>query len=72
VADGKVLTKYAARLDGRDVYIIRSQSVLDPAVQSLSGRSRSRSRSPADHAHGDVADAGPGVEPGAQCPARWV
>jgi hypothetical protein len=35
VADGKVLTRYAVQLDGKNVYIIRTQSFLDPAVRSF-------------------------------------
>ncbi|BBA37552.1 uncharacterized protein sS8_5635 [Methylocaldum marinum] len=33
VADGKVLTRYAAQLDGNNIYILRTQSFLDPAVR---------------------------------------
>lgn len=35
VADGKVLTRYAARLEANNVYIIRTQSFLDSAVRSF-------------------------------------
>src|SRR5262249_45154078 len=44
-------------------------------VFSQRGRRRSASaadRIPAAHSHGDVADAGPGVEPGAERPERAV
>ena len=35
LADGKVLTRYAARLEANYVYIIRTQSFLDSAVRSF-------------------------------------
>lgn len=35
IPDGKVLTKYAARLEGRRVYVIRTQSIFNPAVASF-------------------------------------
>lgn len=35
VADGHILTRYAAQVNGNELYIIRSQSLLDPAVRSL-------------------------------------
>ena len=35
VADGKVLTRYAVQSDGNNIYIIRTQSFLDPAVRSF-------------------------------------
>lgn len=35
IADGKVLTKYAARLEANHVYIIRTQSYLNSAAQSF-------------------------------------
>jgi len=35
LADGKVLTRYAVQLDVNAIYIIRTQSFLDPAVRSL-------------------------------------
>src|SRR5262245_8473061 len=55
-----------------------SCSVMSAASQSkLSSIRPRRLRQPevealAMHTDGDVADAGPGVEPGAQCPERWV
>lgn len=35
IPDGKVLTKYAARVEGQRVYVIRTQSIFDPAVISF-------------------------------------
>jgi hypothetical protein len=35
IADGKVLTRYAAQLDGHNIYVIRTQSFFDPAVMSF-------------------------------------
>lgn len=35
VADGKVLTKYAVQMDGNDLYIVRTTSVLDAPIQSF-------------------------------------
>jgi hypothetical protein len=35
VADGKVLTRYAAQLDGNNIYVIHTQSFFDPAVVSF-------------------------------------
>ncbi|WKJ91732.1 hypothetical protein QZJ86_06230 [Methylomonas montana] len=35
IPDGKVLTKYAARLEGRSLYVIRTQSVFDPTVATF-------------------------------------
>jgi len=35
MADGKVLTRYAVQLYGNNIYIIRTQSFLDPKVRSF-------------------------------------
>lgn len=35
VADGKVLTRYAVQLDENNIYIIRTNSLLDPTIQSF-------------------------------------
>lgn len=35
VADGKVLTRYAVQLDANNMYIVRTQSFLDPAARAL-------------------------------------
>jgi len=34
IADGKILTRYAARLSGKEIYLLRSKTFFDPAVKS--------------------------------------
>lgn len=35
IPDGKVITKYAVKLEGSSIYIIRTQSIFDPTVAAF-------------------------------------